>query len=422
MNFSGSAMSGIVAVILGLAFVGALALWLRERGTTRVLEEKLRLQEDARETMAEYLRAQAAQSAGAVAEELVKRADESFRNREQLAQARLEAQLKPVAETLAKFEQQVQAIEKTRAEEQGGLKRQIQELLQASAATQEEARKLSSALKRAPGVQGRWGEQMLRNVLELSGLRHGVDFEEQFHVGGDEGASRPDVVVRLPGSAYLVIDSKVSLNDYQASLEAQDEVSREACLKAHADSLRRHVAQLSSKAYWAKFDKPPKSRSPEVVVMFVPLESAFACAMERSPEIVADAWERRVAIVTPAALFPLLRAVAYGWRAEDQAANAREIADAGRELHKRVSVIAKYAADLGNALNKAVGSYNEFTSSLERNVLTQAKRFEALAAQSERTIADVPMLDSHARPLVKLIESDQEPGLTVVEGAPTSAA
>lgn len=402
-------MLAALALVLGLAFVGTLVLWLRERGAAQVLAEKLRLQEDARETMAEYLKAQARESAGVVADELVKRADESFRNREQLAQARIEAQLKPVAETLAKFEQQVQAIEKNRAEESGGLKAQIEQLLVASTATQEEARKLSAALRRAPGVQGRWGEQMLRNVLELSGLRPGVDFEEQFHVAGEEGASRPDVVVRLPGSSFLVIDSKVSLNDYQSSIEAQDELTRETHLKAHTESLRRHVNQLSSKAYWAKFDKPPKSRSPEVVVMFVPLESAFACAVERNPEIIADAWERRVAIVTPAALFPLLRAVAYGWRAEDQAANAREIADAGRELHKRVSVIAKYASELGAALNKAVGHYNDFTASLERNVLTQAKRFESLAAQSERTISEMPVLDAHARPLVKLTDALDEP-------------
>jgi DNA recombination protein RmuC len=101
-------------------------------------------------------------------------------------------------------------------------------------------------------------------------------------------------------------------------------------------------------------------------------------------------------------MFPLLRAVAYGWRAEDQAANAREIADAGRELHKRVSVIAKYAADLGGALDKAVRHYNDFTGSLDRNVLTQAKRMETLGAGSERALAEVPSLDVQTRPLVKL--------------------
>jgi DNA recombination protein RmuC len=196
------------------------------------------------------------------------------------------------------------------------------------------------------------------------------------------------------------------LNDYEAFLSAQDDLTREAALVAHADSVRRHVRQLSSKAYWARFDKPPFTRSPDVVVMFVPLESAFACAVDHHASLVVEAWEQRVAIVTPAALFPLLKAVAYGWRAEDQAANAREIADAGRELHKRVSVIAKYAADLGSALDRAVNSYNDFIGSLERNVMSQAKKFESLSAQSERAIPETRTLDARSRGMVKLIAKE----------------
>ena len=244
---------------------------------------------------------------------------------------------------------------------------------------------------------------MLRNVLEMAGLKLGVDFEEQVHTVNEDGISRPDVVVKLPGGSFLVIDSKVSLNDYESFLSAADDLTRETALAAHADSVRRHVRQLSSKAYWARFDKPPFTRSPDVVVMFVPLESAFACAVDHHTSLVVEAWEQRVAIVTPAALFPLLKAVAYGWRAEDQAANAREIADAGRELHKRVSIIAKYAADLGSSLDKAVSNYNSFLGSLERNVMSQAKKFESLSAQSERTISETPMLESRTQLMTKLL-------------------
>src|SRR5690606_18844510 len=140
-------------------------------------EARVRTLEEQQAAQGEILLAQAAKSASDVAEALVKRTEETFRNREQLAQARLEAQLKPVAETLTKFQEHVAAVEKTRAEETGGLKQQIAQLLAASTATQDEARKLSAALRRGAGVQGRWGEQTLRNVLEAAGLSSRYDFE-----------------------------------------------------------------------------------------------------------------------------------------------------------------------------------------------------------------------------------------------------
>lgn len=395
----------LLALIASLvALAAAIAVALRERVRSVTAEARARMLEE----QGELLRAQVTQSAANVAEEILKKNEIEARRREELSQAKLEAQLKPVSDTLQQFRQKVEEMEKARAAETGGLKEQIGQMISAAQATREETLKLTNALKRGAGIQGRWGEQMLRNVLELAGLRPGVDFEEQVHSSDEDGNARPDVVVRLPGSSYFIIDSKVSLNDYEAFLSAQDDVSRELALKAHCESIRRHVAQLSSKAYWAKFDKPPLSRSPDVVVMFVPLESAYACAVELNPTLIADAWERKVCIVTPSAMFPLLRAVAYGWRAEDHAANAREIAAAGRELHKRVSLVAKYAADLGGALNKAVGSYNDFVGSLERNVVTQAKRLESLSVQSERQIPDTPLLDVQARPLAKLVAAKGE--------------
>lgn len=394
----------LLVAVLALVAGGAVVWAMRAQMRVAAAELKARMLEE----QGELLRSQLTQSATNVAEEILRKNEEAQRSRDLMAQERLASQLKPVTETLEKFKAHVDQVEKARAEDAGGLKEQIAQMVAAAQATREETLKLTNALKRGAGIQGRWGEQMLRNVLELAGLRAGVDFEEQVHTSDEDGNSRPDVVVRLPGSSYFVIDAKVSLNDYEAFLSAQDDVSRELALKAHCDSIRRHVTQLSSKAYWAKFDKPPMSRSPDVVVMFVPLESAYACAVEMNPNLIAEAWERKVCIVTPSAMFPLLRAVAYGWRAEDHAANAREIAASGRELHKRVSLIARYASDLGGALNKAVNHYNDFIGSLERNVLTQAKRFEALAVQSERPIVDPPLLDAHTKPMTKLIAAEGE--------------
>ena len=350
------------------------------------------------ETQGELARAQAQQSASAVAEALVKQTEETFRNREQLAQARLEAQLKPVAETLAKFQEQVATAEKTRAEEQGGLKAQISQLLAASAATQEEARKLSQALRRGAGVQGRWGEQTLRNVLEAAGLAHRFDFQEQTSTDTDEGRRRPDVTVRLPGGGVFVIDAKCSLNAFLELQEATDDLTRDACGLRHVQSVRGHVQGLAAKAYWDQFDA-----SPDFVAMFVPLDSALAAALDRAPDLMTDAMERRVVIVTPTTLFALCKAVAYGWRVEEQAVNARKIADLGRELYKRISVMGEHAAGVGRALTQAVDRYNRFAASLESQVLTQAKRFEDLKVDHEgKEIAALEPVESAVRPLTKL--------------------
>jgi DNA recombination protein RmuC len=417
-----------LAVLLSLAVlaaVGCLAWALIERGRSGRLALELRLVREQSEAGHEALRGQAAQTAQAVADTLVQRATETFMAQDRLAQEKLEAQLKPVAETLEKFREHVGAVEKARAEETGSLKTQIEQLMLASAATRDEALKLSTALRRGSGVQGRWGEQMLRNVLERAGLRHGVDFEEQVTSQGDDGALRPDVIVRLAGGGVFVIDAKVSLNDYIVSLEATDDAAREIALKAHADSLRRHVAQLSSKAYWSQFDRPPHSRSPDVVAMFVPLESAYACVSERDPGLVADAWGRKVAIVTPTALYPLLRAVAYGWRAEDQAANARQIAGLGRELYKRLSVMGMHVSNVGKGLEQAVSRYNAFVGSLETQVMSQARRFEDLKVDAEdRTIVQLAPVETAVRPLAKLTGDNppERPTLTVGNRAPTSAA
>lgn len=344
-----------------------------------------------------------AEAAATIAEQVMKRADETFHNREQLAQARLEAQLKPVADSLAKFQEQVVAVEKTRAEETGGLKEQINQLLTASIATQSEARKLSAALRRGAGVQGRWGEQTLRNVLEAAGLHNRYDFDEQTSTDTEEGRRRPDVTVRLPGGAVFVIDAKCSLNAFLDAQDAVDDATREACYVRHAQSVRAHMMGLSAKSYWDQFNQG----SPDFVAMFIPGDSFLAAALERAPELMTEAMDRRVLVVTPTTLFALCKAVVYGWRVEEQAANAQEISKLGRELYKRLSVMGGHAASVGKALEAAVGRYNQFVGSLETQVMTQARRFEDLKVDHEgKEIAELAPVETGIRPLTKLAADD----------------
>ncbi|MEY4249095.1 MAG: hypothetical protein RJA87_728 [Pseudomonadota bacterium] len=370
-------------------------------------EERGRLLEDARSTMAEAFAAVSAKTVDQASEAFLKRAEENFKARETLAHARMETVLKPVAETLAKFETQVLAIEKARVEETGGLKEQIAALMTASVATQDEARKLSAALRRGAGVQGRWGEQTLRNVLEAAGLQNRFDFEEQFSVESDEGRRRPDVKVHMPGGGVFVIDAKVSLNAFMESLEAVDDAARDAALTRHAASVRTHMGQLSAKAYWDQF-----KASPDFVAMFVPGDGFLAAALDRLPDLMTEAMDRKVLLVTPTTLFALCKAVAYGWRVEEQSKNADQVAKLGKELYKRLSVMGGHAAALGKALDGAVGRYNSFVGSLESQVMTQARRFEELAVDHEgKALTALEPVETAVRPVTKLLGDDRDPAL-----------
>lgn len=393
-------MNGLLflSILCVLIAAGALAWALRERGRASAAVLRARLIEEQRD----LVQAQLTQSATSVAEEILRKNEEAARNREQLAQARLEAQLKPVAESLQKFQEQVTAVEKQRAEEQGGLKEQIAQMLAASAATQDEARKLSAALRRGAGVQGRWGEQTLRNVLEAAGLSGRFDFEEQASTDTDEGRRRPDVLVKMPGGGVFVIDAKCSLNAFLELQDAADEATREGIGLRHVQSVRGHIQGLSAKAYWDQFDN-----SPDFVAMFVPLDSALAAALDRAPDLMTEAMDRRVVIVTPSTLFALCKAVAYGWRVEEQAANARKVADLGRELYKRIAVMGHHAGAVGRSLEQAVSKYNQFVGSLETQVLTQARRFEDLKVDHEgREVPSLEALEAAVRPLAKLSEDE----------------
>ncbi|MGZ6019785.1 MAG: DNA recombination protein RmuC, partial [Phenylobacterium sp.] len=275
----------ILAFASAVVAVAAVAWALWERSKGRMQAENARIQ-------AELVSSQVAQSAAGVAEAILKKNEEAIHSREQLAQARLEAQLKPVAESLQKFQEHVALVEKARVEDTGGLKEQIQALLLASTATQDEARKLSSALRRGAGVQGRWGEQTLRNVLEQAGLSSFCDYTEQASTDTEEGRRRPDVVVKLPGGGVFVIDAKCSLNAFLELQEAEGDEARDAAGLRHVQSVRGHIAGLSAKAYWDQFDG-----SPDFVAMFVPLDSALAAAVDRAPTLMTEAMDRKVVIV-----------------------------------------------------------------------------------------------------------------------------
>ena len=396
----------VVAAAFGAAFLWAFMGWQKTKGALSTAESRVELIEDSRVTMGEFLKAQAAQSAQAVADQMVTRATETFQAQDRVAHARMEAQLKPVAEQLTKFQEHVTALEKARTDETGGLKEQLAALMIASSATRDEARKLTEALRGNTGKRGRWGEQTCRNVLEAAGMAGRFDFEEQTSSADDTGRQqRPDFIVRMPGGGMFVIDAKVPLaftDDADGDEEAQ---ARSVALRTAA-SMKSHVRQLSAKAYQDQF-KP----SPDVVVMFVPGESFLAAALDHEPDLITQAMASRVLIATPTTLFAICKAVAYGWRAEEQSRNAEEIARLGKELYKRLSAMGVHAAGVGKALETAVGKYNQFVGSLESQVMVQARRFEDLHVDHEgRELPELTAIDQSPRVITRheLIASGED--------------
>ena len=327
------------------------------------------------------------------------KAGERFTASETAAGHTLAQLLAPVNERLQRYETAVKAVEDERKQAFGNLNGLMESLRISNESVKTEAARLGNSLRNAPKARGRWGEQQLRNVLETCGLSEYADFKTEVSVAAEDGNRlRPDAVVRIPGGQSLVIDAKVSLNAYQDAFNAEDDGARSAGLAAHAASVKAHVNSLGNKAYWAQFDT-----APDYVILFIPGEHFLSAALETDPSLWDFAFEKRVLLATPTNLIAIARTVAAVWRQERVVDQAREIATLGKDLYSRMTTMGGHIARVGRNLDTAVGAYNSFVGSFESQVLTQARRFEALDIDTgDRSIEMLPMAETAARPLVKL--------------------
>ncbi len=370
----------------------------KEREAT---QEKLSLLENAKDELANAFRALSAEALknnNSSFLELAKadlgKHHESAKSDLAQRQQAINELVNPIKESLGKFDVSVKELEKERVGAYNSLTEQVKHLFDSSNHLRAETSTLVKALGR-PETRGTWGEVQLKRVVEMSGMLEHCDFEEQVNVKTEEGRLRPDLIIRLPGGKNIVVDSKAIFQTYLEAVATEDANEKKIKMQRYVKDIKTHISLLSQKKYFEQFQP-----TPEFVVFFLPGEAFYRAALENDASLIDYGVEQKVIIASPVILIALLKTVAYGWRQESLAKNAKDISDLGRELYKRLSTMGDHITSLGKSLRGSVNHFNSMVGSLENKVMPQARRFEALKAAPENTeLKQLNQIDLNARNL-----------------------
>jgi len=294
--------------------------------------------------------------------------------------------LDPLKERIKDFEKKVEDTYSAERSERGHLRGEISKLIELNQTMSKEAHNLVTALKGENKTQGNWGELILENILERSGLRKNEEFFVQETLRGQQNEIlRPDVIVKLPDGKHLIVDSKMTLSAFEAYCSAEDSQTKDRQAELHIESLRRHIQGLSDK----KYHLADQIISPDFVMLFMPLEPAFALAFKLKPELFEQAWAKNVAVVSPTTLLATLRTVASLWKQDRQQKNAFEIAKRGGELYDKFVGIVDDLKTLGNRLESVNKVYIDIENKVSKgrgNLITQVEKLKELGAKADKTL------------------------------------
>jgi len=366
----------------------------RSEEQARAAERERQAMLDLKRQVEEQFQTLATQALRASEQQFLTLAGETFLRHREAADQGLKGAIDPVKTVLEEFRKKIEEVEQARAADKSAIAEQVRAVGETLAETRNAALKLAHALKASPQVRGRWGEEQLRNVLELAGLSKFADFDEQSAQAG--GALRPDVIVRLPGGRKIVIDAKVALDAYLDAVDAVDEATREGHLQRHARHVRDHMQKLASKDYWRAVGD-----SVDFVALFIPGENFFAAAVERDHSLLTDGYGRRVLVTSGVTLVALLKAVAYGWCQEQAAEHAQSILKLGTELYERLATMGERLDKVGRALTSSVSAYNDLVGSVERGLLPGARKLRDVPALAPSKSFEPPeAITLDARPVL----------------------
>ena len=366
--------------------------------------EKIEALEKARAQLSETFSTLSSQALKNNNEEFLKLAQENLKQYQAQAvneldkkEKAIEHLLNPIKESLTKTEQQIQSIEKERKESQGALHKHLETMALTQASLQDETRKLVTALRR-PEVRGQWGEMTLKRLAELAGMVEHCDFFEQEQVRTDEGALRPDMIVRMPDGREIVVDVKTPLDAYISAIEAVDDTERQIQLTRHTKNVKQRINELADKAYWQQF-----KNAPDFVVLFIPGDQFLTAALDQEPAILENALARQVILATPTSFVALLRAVGYGWRQEQLAENAEHIKTVGEELYGRLQTFTDHLQKLGKSLDSGMKHYNSAVGSFDSRVLPSARKFNEMGISADKKLIKSKQVET----AVRQIDSDK---------------
>jgi len=292
--------------------------------------------------------------------------------------------LNPLKDRLKEFESKVENTHKEALEKNAGLIQQIVHLKEMNQQMSEEARSLTRALKGDTKAQGSWGEVILESILEKSGLVKGREYIVQTRFLTEEGKRvQPDVIIKLPEEKRIIIDSKVSLTDYEKCSAADNEQEKQAHLRNHLQSVRRHLKFLSEKNYQHIYDT-----SPDFVLMFIPVEPAFGMALQADNTLFQEALEKNIVIISPTTLLATLRTIASMWKQEYQNQNVREIAKQAGALYDKFASLLSDLEEIGKKIRLSQDAYADAMTKLtgQGNLLRRVEKLKELGAETTKSI------------------------------------